>query len=458
MLREELIPSESRIFGWIEEIFSQGVRRPGYPADRWAEQSCLERFREFGLENARLETVELPYWEPRRWSLTVWPDGHEGQSPDLPCFPLPHAAPVDGLEAELTPYDAADPGQVRGRIALYDVRLNRPPHALLASRATWSFDPDASFASTQHVLPFGPDVQRVMEPAIEAGAVAFVGALAGYPSDSHEYYVPYDAVERPIPGVWISGSEGERLRGMLSAGRVFARLTVDSVREPVTCYNVVAELPGADEDIVIIGSHHDGPWASAVEDASGIALVLAQAAYWSQVTIQERPHRLLFLLNAGHMAAGAGVWSFIERHRAELARVVLEVHLEHAANECVELDGRLVPTGQPEARWWFTSRIPALEAAVREAIEAEDLRRSLILPPTFFGTHPTTDGGPFHTEAVPLVNFLTAPFYLFDSQDTLDKIHRESLVPLTRATVRIIESTGGRSAAAMREGVAATTI
>src|SRR5262249_39670188 len=77
---------------------------------------------------------------------------------------------------------------------------------------------------------------------------------------------------------------------------------------------------------------------------------------------------------------------------------------------------------------------------------------SLVLPPDVFGPHPTTDGGPFHLEDVPLVNFLTAPFYLFDAMDTLDKIHRPSLVPVTRAAVRIVESTAGVSAAAMRAG------
>jgi hypothetical protein len=51
---------------------------------------------------------------------------------------------------------------------------------------------------------------------------------------------------------------------------------------------------------------------------------------------------------------------------------------------------------------------------------------------------------------VPIVHFLAAPWYLFDSADTLDKIHRPTLVPLTRATVRIVESTADRSAAAMR--------
>jgi hypothetical protein len=77
------------------------------------------------------------------------------------------------------------------------------------------------------------------------------------------------------------------------------------------------------------------------------------------------------------------------------------------------------------------------------------------MPPTVFGDRPTTDGGDFHLAGVPIVNYLTAPFYLFDSMDTLDKIHRPSLVPVTRAAVRIIEGTAGVSAAEMRAGVVA---
>ena len=201
---------------------------------------------------------------------------------------------------------------------------------------------------------------------------------------------------------------------------------------------------------MIIGSHHDGPWSSAVEDGSGIALVLAQAAYWSRVPQAERPHRLVFLLNSGHMAGGAGQATFVSTHRTELDRCVLEVHLEHTANEFTDEGGSLRATGQPEARWWFTTRINRLAAAVRSAIEGEDLRRSFILRPDIFGPKPTTDGADFHLAGVPLVNFLTAPFYLFDEMDTLEKIHRPSLVPVTRAAIRIVESTAGVSADAMR--------
>jgi hypothetical protein len=294
---------------------------------------------------------------------------------------------------------------------------------------------------------------HVMEPDMKAGAAGFIGTLSGYPGDSCDYYVPYDALERPIPGVWVRGSDGARLREWLEEGGVLVRLVVDSERRSITTHNVVGELPGADDEIVIIGSHHDGPWSSAVEDASGVALVLSQAQYWSQVPREDRPHRLVFLLNSGHMAGGAGAKAFIQAHRAKLERTVLELHLEHTANEFEESGDGLRPTGQPESRWWFTSRNSELEAAVRTAIESEDIRRSLILPPTAFGDRPTTDGGDFHLAGVPVVNYLAAPFYLFDSCDTLDKIHRASLVPVTRAAIRLVEWTAGRTAASVRAGV-----
>ncbi|MCH8131697.1 MAG: hypothetical protein IIA30_04030 [Myxococcales bacterium] len=159
--------------------------------------------------------------------------------------------------------------------------------------------------------------------------------------------------------------------------------------------------------------------------------------------------------NAGHMAGGAGCRTFLRAHASELDRMVLAIHLEHPAREFATRKGVLSATGEPEPRWFFTSRNPQLERNVLDALRAEQLERCLILPPQIFGGHPTTDGGPFHLYGVPLVNFLSAPFYLFDAMDSLDKIDEAGLVPLTRATIRIIEATRGVSASAMREGVVA---
>ena len=130
--------------------------------------------------------------------------------------------------------------------------------------------------------------------------------------------------------------------------------------------------------------------------------------------------------------------------------MVLEVHLEHAALDAHEERGRLVTTDACVPRWFFTSRIPPLERAVMGAIEREGLRRSMLLAPDALGATPPTDGALFHAAGVPIMQFLSAPCYLFDDQDTLDKVDRAHLVPITRAAARVIASTTGRSAAAMR--------
>ncbi|HEX7132755.1 MAG TPA: M28 family peptidase, partial [Iamia sp.] len=372
------------------------------------------------------------------------------------CYPLPHAAPTTGVELALT----ATPTE--GRAALVDAPLVRLPATAVAGFGSAPdgpdgatdprrvFDPDATLADEEHVLPHTALRNRIVEPVVEAGAVAFVGTLVDHPGDLDRYYVPYHGEALPLPGVWIRGSEGERLHADLDQGPVTLHLVVESTRVPAETQTIVGDLPGRDDELVLVGSHHDGPWASAVEDGTGIALVLAQAAHWAAVPAGERPHRLRFVLHGGHMAGGAGHRSYVQAHADDLDRVVLAVHLEHAALDVADHDGELVPTGRCVPRWFFTSRIPPLEAAVIDAIEDHDLRRSLLVAPDALGANPPTDGARLHPLGVPIVQLLGAPWYLFDEVDTIDKVDVDALVPLTRATADVVAWTAGRTAAEVR--------
>src|SRR6266540_5370785 len=136
-MHNDLIPSQDRIFSWIEEIFTHGVRRPGYPADRWAEDWLQQQFRAFSLERVRAEPVAVAYWEPHEAALAV---DAPGATLNIPCFPLPHSTPAKSLEAELVAFDPARPEAVDGAFPLYDVVLNRVPKTILESRPTWSYD------------------------------------------------------------------------------------------------------------------------------------------------------------------------------------------------------------------------------------------------------------------------------------------------------------------------------
>ncbi len=226
-LQNAFVPDERTIFDWIETIFARGVRRPGYAADRWTENFCLERFSQLGLEHVRLEPVTLPYWEPLESALIARADGRELR---IPCFSLPHSAATDddSLDAPLVLWRDETPSAVRGAIALVDVPLMRTPAdfpLLLAAAVTgeadtnWrSYDPGGTLAGANQVLPFSQHLMAVMDAPLAAGALGFVGVLSDYPGNSHRYYVPYDGVARAIPGVWISGSDGARLRRLCDAG------------------------------------------------------------------------------------------------------------------------------------------------------------------------------------------------------------------------------------------------
>lgn len=462
----DFLPGKDEMFAQIEEICSWGIRRPGYPADRKTEDYALEQFRALGLENVHKEAVEFPVWEPLEHTLTV--TSAEGVV-EVECFPLPHSALDVDEELELVLYDAANPGAVKGHAALVPLSLMEAPATLPATGEGLEdlkkvtpipinpsgtvVDPGGTLNETVQVLPFTPLMTEVMVPAQMAGASAFIGILNGHPGDICEYYVPYDGEHRDFPGVWIKGSSGAMLQDLLNKGPAQIKIRIRARREPDVAYNIIGELAGADEQVVLIGSHHDAPWASAVEDGSGIAMVLAQAQYWAQVPATARPHKLKFILQAGHMVAGRGGTAFVEDHADELKDIVLEVHLEHTANEIRQGKDGVELTGHPETRWFFTSRNPDLEKSVIDALNTENIDRSLVIAPDVFGDRPTTDGGMYHVAGVPLVNFLTAPVYLFDPLDTPDKIHKDSLESISKATVRIINSTAGVSAKQMRDGI-----
>jgi hypothetical protein len=433
----------------IDSILGFGIRLPGHAGDRLAEAWAVERFVEIGLRDVGREPVELAMWESSGAELEVWSAPFPETVHRFEGLAIPYTEACVDLERDLV---ASESGAQRGQIVVEPLAFTELPQSILSEGAAFVFDPDSDFDTLVQTLPFGPLLNLVIDPAVEAGVAGYVGILTGVPWETCHYYVPYDATPRALSGLWLSRSDGFRLQDLLKERPHRARLNVDGTRTNVRCHNVVGHLPGRGDETVIIGTHHDAPWASAVEDASGMALVLAQATYWASVPADERPHNLTFLMTAGHMAGGAGTRSFVERHQDHLKGVVLAIHLEHAAAE-VRGDGEhLTLTGHPEPRWWFTTDEAGLQSAVAQAIVSQDLRRSFVLPPTMFGDAPPTDGSAFYGAGVPLVQFLAAPMYLFDAQDTIDKIHVPSLEPISRAVIDIINSLAHRTAAELRGG------
>src|SRR4029077_9811450 len=94
------------------------------------------------------------------------------------------------------------------------------------------------------ILPFGARLNGALEPTIEAGAAGFIGILRGLPWETDRYYVPYDAVVRPIPSVWVSSENGDLLLAFLREGPGRARMELERTLEKTTSHNVTGVLRG----------------------------------------------------------------------------------------------------------------------------------------------------------------------------------------------------------------------
>jgi len=444
------------MMSWTTEIFNQGIRRPGYPADYWAENWIKKQFEVYNLRDIKLDPISVKKWEASDESLEVWLVDKPEEIYKVPCFPIPYTLQTNELEAELSMI--TEETDLAGMIAVSELNLFKlPVKMLLTPRiADRYYDPKNELEDLEQIIPFNVGFQEILKPAMDQNASGYIGILSGYPWETDKYYVPYDAIERKIPGVWVSGNNGKIIMNLMKKGKVKAKLSYKGEISEVISHNITGTLPGKSDEWIVIGTHHDGPWRSAVEDSSGMAMVLAQAKYWSRIPKEDRPFNLMFLMNCAHMAGGVGSEEFVKRNKDLLPKIVTAIHLEHAARDVRSENGKLIPLDDPTVRWWFISRIMPLEEIAEEAIIKENLHRSIFIPPDQLipgRDRPPTDAGPYPIAGIPFISFLTAPPYLFDNGDTLDKIHQESYEPITRAVIRIVNALKGQTAKGLRDQI-----
>jgi hypothetical protein len=214
------------------------------------------------------------------------------------------------------------------------------------------------------------------------------------------------------------------------------------VREPGVTHNVVGEIPGDTSEAVVLGCHHDSPFTSPVEDASGVAVVLELAKHFAQQPLRRR---LIVLLAAGHFYGSIGTRTYIAEHPEVVANTAIEVCIEHIAREAAEdLSGRLVPTGLPEASGVFVPLNRGVADLVLESFRVHDLKRALVLPAEGpLGRYPPTDGGDWYEAGVPVINCISNPVYLLTNQDGPEWVDRDRLVHMAGAFKRILRQLDG---------------
>jgi len=452
------VPNSETIYAWVDEFCATPHRRAGTLEGHQAEEWVVERFKELGLENVSRDPVPITVWTADDWSLTVDEEA-------ISCFFTLNTGFTDsnGIAAPLVyvgrgrskDFKRAD---VSGKIVVAEVPFPYLPLGtltkLLGAAYTIS-DPDKSitlgtgqwlnFERLNFLGEFGEeplkDTWDVYRDAKNNGAAGICLILRNQPSKYNTHYGPYDGRMKSMPALWIGKYDGIRLRELAKRGKN-ATLKLTGQTALGTMANVWGILPGQSDEVILITSHHDSPFKGAVEDGTGIAQVLAQAWVWSRVPKAQRQKTLVFVAAAGHFYGAQGGHTFARNHKEIMDRTKIVITLEHlAAKEVREKNGEYEETGKLAPSTLFTSHDPAIVASVMKALAKKPAKRTMVIPADIFGDLCPTDAvGYLDASNKPVVSWISCPYYLLDSEDTLDKVDKKELKPLAETVTEIVKN------------------
>jgi len=440
------LPSSQVLFGYARDLCAIGARRPGTPEDDEAQAYLLERFEALGLENVRKEPVRFHLWEPAGRRLDVHTNDR-GFDLDTEWLHLSAFTDAEGVHAELVDVGAGSPeafqqADVRGKIVLADITYGEMAYEQLKHLATFVHDPDDSLAGKGQPTTWLVQSQdRILKLAEENGAV---GVVLAFPFAMRPFLFCRDADPMTgafynLPGLVLTKPEAKRLREMIRGRKSTATLVQTGQVKPGLTYNIVGELPGQTDEVILIGSHHDSMWEGATEDAVGCAAVLGLAGYFSQFPASSLKRTLVFNLDAAEQIQVLGARAFVEQHGDDLlSRLLVEVHVEHIAWEVLEDEaGQVRKTGELQARALFVADDPRFRMLAKEMVEEHDLRRTVILPTdTPLGV--PTDATSYDEAGYPVISLISAPIYWNTDADTLDKIPVEETRRVTHALADLV--------------------
>jgi hypothetical protein len=450
------LASNGEMYGWIKELWSIGAqseigfRQSGTAADHEAAHYLLDKLDGFGFGNAQLEPVTFPHWKPIGTGLTVAADGAPVEIP-ASYMPYTSATPPQGVTAELLyagrglgPNDFDD---AAGKIVIVDLWAPGLAYdTVFAPFTLFTYDPKGTMPGSlvtqnwpvhNHTSPTLIAYNR----AIVAGAVGFIGVIDFALANSDDYYAPYDGVVKSLPGLYVSKSEGTGLKEIVATGPVTATLQLHAEVTEGTTYNVVASLPGATDEAILVTSHFDG-WA--VNDASGTSVVLGLAKYYSQVPPQTLDRTLVFILAGGHFIGDIPTQAFINGHPDLMESAVVNLNVEHIAAEVAEVNGKLINTGEVAPRAFFISGPPFggnpyLTEFAEQAVERWDLERTIGIPANGpLGEDPPGISHWYHAAGIPIMHFISGPAVMFSPFDVPRRVAVDQLRPVTAAFVDII--------------------
>jgi hypothetical protein len=389
-------------------------RIAGTAYDRMIQDWVERKFREIGLEQVRRQELDMsPLWYPNSWEASLVVGGTATALKTT--FPITDTVGTgrDTITAPAiwlglgTPADFKD-RDVRGKAVLL---YSMPTPGGRDHTARWSGS---------------------MLRANKAGAAIVLIVMDNPGSVTTE---PEAGAGTTVPTLTIGMKEGTAIREAIEAGKdVTLRLRADIERKTgLKTANVWGVLPGMTDENILIMAHTDAMFDGALDNASGIAMLLEIARFYAAKPKTERRRTITFLTTPDHHHGATGV-KWINQNMGDFfAKTAVIVNCEHPSQtQTYRLGNGLMTSTTVSARRWFVGG-------------SEGLRRLVLSSFDTFGVavYARPEGRPggelqhIYRQA-PSFHVIDHIFYHSDA-DTEELVPASGIEAVTRAYLKIID-------------------
>lgn len=374
-----------------------------------------QQFKAIGLEQVRRQELDMsPLWYPNSWEASFVVG--DTATPLKTTFPITDTVGTGGKGIEApaiwlglgTPADFKD-RDVHGKAVL-----------LYSSPTPGGRDHFARWSGS-------------MLRANKAGAAM---ALIVMDIPGNVTTEPEAGAGTTVPTLTIGMKEGTAIREAIEAGKdVKIRLRADIERKAgLKTANVWGVLPGMTDENILIMAHTDAMFEGALDNASGIVMLLEIARYYAAIPKEQRRRTITFVTTPDHHHGATGI-KWINQNMGEfLQKTALIVNCEHPSQtQTYRLGSGLMTSTQTSARRWFVGG-------------SEVLRRVVLNSLREFGVavYARPEGRPggelqhVYTRA-PSFHVIDHIFYHSDA-DTADLVPAWGIEAVTRAYLKIIDT------------------
>jgi hypothetical protein len=256
-----------------------------------------------------------------------------------------------------------------------------------------------------------------------------------------------------VPSFSIGSNDADALRALIEQGPVKVKVELNGeTRSGLRDANVWGTLPGATDEDILIFAHHDAYFEGAIDNASGMAVMVALAEHFSKIPQAQRRRTLKFVTTSGHHAGSLGVQWMHETRDKFFAKTAVALNVEHVSATQTYIRGPVVrKSNNVAARRWWVFGSDKLAAIALNAFKTFGV--------TIYHDMEERCGGDSSAiqRDVPNVVLMESPVYYHTDHDRPDIVPEAGLEAAGRAYAKLIDEVNKVERRELLPQAAATT-